>query len=112
MPHPKKKTTKAARNQRRSHHALKAISLIKCPKCGKDIKSHTVCNGCGFYKGKEYIDMTKNLPGKERAKIKKEKIKKENKEMKKLDKETEKLVKKENKSDKKEGVKSVVRGDK
>lgn len=112
MPHPKKKTSKAAKNQRRSHHALKPISLIKCKKCGKSIKSHTVCDGCGFYKGKEYIDMTKKLPRKERIKVKKAKEKEEIKDLKKTNKEISKLNKKEIKTDRKEGIKSVVRGDK
>ncbi len=112
MPHPKKKTSKAAKNQRRSHHALKQINLIKCEKCGKFIRSHIVCDGCGFYKGKEYIDMTKKLPKKERIKVKKAKEKKEEKDLKKANKEISKLNKKEIKTDRKEGIKSVVRGDK
>ncbi|MBW6440821.1 50S ribosomal protein L32 [Patescibacteria group bacterium] len=112
MPHPKKKTSKAAKNQRRSHHALKSINLIKCPKCEKAIKPHTVCDGCGFYKGKEYIDMTKKLPRKQRAKIEKKKVKEESKELKKINKESEKIRKIDHKSDRIEGIKSVVRGDK
>lgn len=87
MPHPKKRTTKAARNQRRSHHALKEITLTKCEKCGKPVKPHHACANCGTYKKKEVIDILKRLPRKERVKIEKKKkkteIKKENKEEKK-----------------------------
>lgn len=87
MPHPKKRTTKAARNQRRSHHALKEITLTKCEKCGKPVKPHHACANCGTYKKKEVIDILKRLPRKERVKIEKKKkkteIKKENKKEKK-----------------------------
>lgn len=82
MPHPKKRTTQAAKNQRRSHHALKKISLVKCGKCGKLIKPHHACPNCGYYNGREVINATKNLSKKEKAIV--EKLKK--KEDKKIDK--------------------------
>ena len=91
MPHPKKKTTKAARNQRRSHHALKEITLTKCEKCGKPVKPHHACANCGYYKKKEIINVLKKLPRKERKKVEKVNKKKEAKEIK----EAEKTVKKE-----------------
>ena len=113
MPHPKKKLTKAAKNQRRSHHALKAINLAKCENCGKPIKPHRACSICGQYKKREVIDITKKLPKKEQLKIAKKKTKEENKGLKKVQKEAEKLKKTESKKeDRKEGMKSVVRGDK
>ena len=113
MPHPKKKTTKAARNQRRSHHALKAINLASCESCGKPVKSHHACSICGHYKKKEVINVTKKLPKKEQVKVEKKKAKEVNKELKKAEKETSKLKKTESKKeDRKEGMKSVVRGDK
>ncbi len=52
---PKKKRTKGSVRQRRSHHALKGITLTKCSKCGKAVKPHTACEFCGFYKGKEVV---------------------------------------------------------
>ncbi|MCK4592637.1 50S ribosomal protein L32 [Candidatus Parcubacteria bacterium] len=82
MPHPKKKTTKAARNQRRSHHALKKVTLIKCEKCGKPVKPHHACASCGYYKKKEVINVLKKLPRKKRVKIEKKKKKIEEKESK------------------------------
>ena len=83
MPHPKKKTTKAAKNQRRSHHALKEITLTKCEKCGKPVKPHHACASCGTNKKKEVINVLKKLPKKERLKIEKKKKKIEEKESKK-----------------------------
>lgn len=38
---------------RRSHHALKAANLSACPNCGARIHSHTACDACGMYKGKQ-----------------------------------------------------------
>jgi large subunit ribosomal protein L32 len=82
MPHPKKRKTKSGRNQRRSHHSLKKIDLINCKKCGQPIKSHRACSNCGYYNGKEAIDVLKKLSKKERIKAEKTKIKEEKKEKK------------------------------
>ena len=79
MPHPKKRTTQSAKNQRRSHHTLKKINLTKCGKCGKSIKPHHACSACGYYKNKEVINVTKNLSKKEKAIAGKLKEKKEDK---------------------------------
>ncbi|MCK4781918.1 50S ribosomal protein L32 [Candidatus Parcubacteria bacterium] len=69
---PKQRKTKSRRNQRRSHINLKAPLLIKCPKCGKPVKPHTVCWSCGFYKGKEVIDVLAKLTKKEKKQKEKE----------------------------------------
>lgn len=58
--------------KRRSHHALAAASLVKCPKCGAKALPHTVCKNCGFYKGKEAVDVLKKLSKKERKEKEKE----------------------------------------
>jgi len=51
----RKKHTKGAVGERRSHHALKKINLNKCPKCGKAVEPHKACLFCGNYKGREVI---------------------------------------------------------
>ena len=79
MTHPKKRTTQSAKNQRRSHHALKKINLTKCGKCGKPVKPHHACSACGYYGNKEVINVTKNLSKKEKAIAGKLKEKKEDK---------------------------------
>lgn len=53
MPNPKKRKTTSAKNQRRSHHALEAISLAVCEKCGSAKKPHYACPACGVYNGKD-----------------------------------------------------------
>lgn len=50
---PFRKTSKAAKNKRRSHLKIGDVSLVSCANCGVMIKPHRVCKECGFYKGKE-----------------------------------------------------------
>jgi len=69
---PKQKHTKSRRDKRRAHIKLKTPSLIKCPKCKNSIKPHTVCWSCGYYKGREVIDVFKKLTKKEKKKKQKE----------------------------------------
>lgn len=52
---PKKKTSKAKKNMRRSHHALTALSLSTCSKCGAPKRQHRVCLECGDYNGKQVL---------------------------------------------------------
>jgi len=68
---PKQRKTKSRRNQRRMHIHLNEPSLGICPKCKAPILPHTVCKNCGYYKGKQVIDVMKKLD----KKAKKEKAK-------------------------------------
>lgn len=52
---PFRKTSKAAKNKRRSHLALLNSNIISCQNCGSMIKPHKVCRECGYYKNKEVI---------------------------------------------------------
>ena len=52
---PKKKTSKARRNQRRAHHALGKLGLVACPNCGEPHVPHRVCPECGYYKGRTVV---------------------------------------------------------
>ncbi|MDR1409197.1 MAG: 50S ribosomal protein L32 [Oscillospiraceae bacterium] len=53
---PKRKTSKARRDRRRSSvWKLTAPTLEKCPKCGEYKRPHRVCTACGQYKGREVI---------------------------------------------------------
>jgi len=69
---PKWRKTKGRRNQRRAHICLKKPTLAKCPKCGRFVLPHTVCQSCGYYKGTEVIDVLKKLTKKERKQKEKE----------------------------------------
>lgn len=52
---PKKRRTKSSTRNRRSHHALSKIALVKCLKCGRAIKPHIACSFCGTYKDREVL---------------------------------------------------------
>jgi large subunit ribosomal protein L32 len=67
-----KKHTKAKCARGRSHMALKDASIAKCPKCGTPCYPHRVCKNCGFYKGKEFINVLAKLSKREQKKKKKE----------------------------------------
>lgn len=63
---PARHHSKSRRNKGRSHMALKTIGLNKCPKCGASVLSHRICMNCGFYKGREVVDVLKGLNKKEK----------------------------------------------
>lgn len=53
---PKKRTSRARRDQRRSHDALKPSAAVEaCPSCGELKLRHHVCAACGNYRGVEII---------------------------------------------------------
>ncbi|MEG1560358.1 MAG: 50S ribosomal protein L32 [Clostridia bacterium] len=51
---PKRKTSKARRDSRRSANSKLSIPSIEpCPKCHEPKLSHTVCKACGTYNGRQ-----------------------------------------------------------
>jgi len=54
------------------HLFLKRPALASCPKCGKPKLPHNVCLNCGYYKGKEVLNVLEKLDKKERKKREKE----------------------------------------
>ena len=50
---PKRKTSKARRDQRRAQHKIEAPRVNTCPQCGSPKRPHHVCPTCGTYKGRE-----------------------------------------------------------
>lgn len=69
---PKQRHTKSRRNKRRMNIHVKSPALIKCPKCGKPVLPHVVCWHCGYYKGREVINVLEKLEKKEQKKREKE----------------------------------------
>jgi large subunit ribosomal protein L32 len=51
--------TRAHTGNRRSHHALKALNLNACTNCKAVVRSHRVCDACGYYKGKPVLTVKK-----------------------------------------------------
>ncbi len=62
---PKKRASSRARKTRASHHALKATSLTTCSKCSKPVQPHQVCQNCGFYKGRDVLNLEAKLTKRE-----------------------------------------------
>ncbi len=54
-PVPKKRTSASRRDQRRSHHALSAPTLVECPQCKVQKPRHQVCPECGYYNGRQVL---------------------------------------------------------
>lgn len=53
---PKRKTSKARRDKRRSNvWKISAPALVKCSRCGEFKRPHRVCPSCGYYNGREVI---------------------------------------------------------
>jgi large subunit ribosomal protein L32 len=55
MPNPKRRHSKARKNKRRAHDALRAPQPLTCPNCQEPRMPHRVCLKCGHYKGQEVI---------------------------------------------------------
>ena len=49
--------TRAHTANRRSHHALKAPVLAVCTNCEAQHRPHHMCLSCGFYKGRQVMDL-------------------------------------------------------
>jgi len=53
---PKRKTSKARRDKRRTHKKQAAPNLTTCPECGESMKPHRACPSCGAYRGRNIIE--------------------------------------------------------
>ena len=55
---PKRKTSKARRDKRRSAvWKLEAPAFCRCDNCGELKAPHKVCKNCGFYKGVKVLNL-------------------------------------------------------
>jgi large subunit ribosomal protein L32 len=53
---PKRKTSKAKRDKRRSHDALEPAARSVCADCGAPRQPHRVCPSCGKYRGRTIVE--------------------------------------------------------
>ena len=59
---PKKRQAGSRRGKRRSHDALKAPRISKCPETGLPKLAHRVCEDSGYYgKGKQIFEVEEKL---------------------------------------------------
>ncbi len=54
---PKRKTSKARKRSRAANWKITAVGLSECPKCHEPVMSHKVCSNCGYYDGKQVIEI-------------------------------------------------------
>lgn len=54
------------------HIFISPAALTTCQKCKKPARPHTVCKYCGYYKGKEVINVLGKLTKKEKKMREKE----------------------------------------
>ncbi len=57
MPNPKRRHSKARTRKRRAHDALRQPQTSTCPNCQEPRMSHRVCPKCGYYKGREVVQV-------------------------------------------------------
>ncbi|MDR1757775.1 MAG: 50S ribosomal protein L32 [Bacteroidales bacterium] len=57
MPNPKRRHSSTRRDKRRSHDFMVAPTLTICSHCNSAILPHHVCPECGYYRGKQAIEI-------------------------------------------------------
>ncbi len=61
MANPKRRHSKARRDKRRAHDALRPTGTSLCDNCGEVKLPHRVCPSCGYYRGREVVEIEENL---------------------------------------------------
>ncbi len=51
---PRNRSSNAAKNSRRAHHAKKPKNAVSCSECGTFRLPHRVCPSCGEYNGRKF----------------------------------------------------------
>jgi large subunit ribosomal protein L32 len=57
MPNPKRRHSKARTRKRRAHDALSAPQSSSCPHCREPRLPHRICPKCGYYNGRQVIEI-------------------------------------------------------
>ncbi|MBQ2662423.1 MAG: 50S ribosomal protein L32 [Clostridia bacterium] len=56
---PKRKTSKARRDKRRSNSwKLSLPGVVECPQCHEPKLAHRLCKACGYYDGRQVLGKT------------------------------------------------------
>ncbi|MBI1833290.1 MAG: 50S ribosomal protein L32 [Candidatus Andersenbacteria bacterium] len=58
---PKRRTSRTRRNNRRSHHGVTAIQLVKDPETGLPTLPHVANPTTGKYKGREVVNVLRKV---------------------------------------------------
>ncbi|MBI2642641.1 MAG: 50S ribosomal protein L32 [Candidatus Wildermuthbacteria bacterium] len=62
---PKWRRSKSKQGQRRMHLFIKSPKLLLCANCKKQTVPHRMCPHCGFYRGREVVNVLGKLAKKE-----------------------------------------------
>ncbi|MDQ4100379.1 MAG: 50S ribosomal protein L32 [Chloroflexota bacterium] len=54
---PKQRVSRHRQGNRRRHHFLKPPQLVECRNCHQMRRSHHVCPSCGYYRGRQVIEI-------------------------------------------------------
>jgi len=57
VPLPKKRHSKARGRRRRTHWKVSPLNLIPCPQCKEPKLPHRICTVCGYYNGRQVIEI-------------------------------------------------------
>ncbi len=52
---PKRRTSKARKNQRRAMIKVTGPTVTNCPRCHEPKMAHRVCQSCGYYREQEVL---------------------------------------------------------
>ena len=58
MAHPKHRISKQRKNKRRTHYKAELPTVATCSNCSATVLYHRVCPECGFYRGKQAIEVS------------------------------------------------------
>lgn len=54
---PRRKHSKTRRDKRRTHKVATVPALSTCSQCGEPKMPHRACGNCGFYRGREVLEV-------------------------------------------------------
>ncbi len=54
---PKRRVSHARQGERRAHLAITLPALDECPHCHQPKRQHHVCPNCGYYDGRQAIEL-------------------------------------------------------
>ena len=57
MAQPKNKISKSRGRKKRTHKKISLVSLGKCSHCGRMVKPHAACSFCGYYRGRQILEI-------------------------------------------------------
>lgn len=64
---PKRRVSSTRKRERRSHHALSVPSLEECSHCHQPKRPHHACPNCGWYGGREAVNIREKKPSEQGA---------------------------------------------